>query len=336
MHKTAVTPSPPIKRLHPIRTAVLLHREAILQRVAVRAGEPQIRCAAQQVSEYFSDRERGPRARTLESIPPTAWGGLVALLRSLVETGAFGVDFPEMCPDGNGPVGVDQEAFVLALRGEIPEIEWPLPPTNQPEALAILDLVEFCHRHVARPIEGQFHPFFGHSHLGFAREEGQQDFRDRVNRIFGRNGVAFEISADGRVIRLAPAVLREALASVTFQTGDTELDSLLGTARLKFLSPDFSTRREALEKLWDAWERAKSLRDPSDKKASVTALLETASSERNFREALDLEARELTRVGNSFRIRHSETTQVKIENSAHVDYLFHRLFALIRLLLRIP
>lgn len=31
------------KRLHPTRTAALLPRGAILQRVAVRAGEPQIR-----------------------------------------------------------------------------------------------------------------------------------------------------------------------------------------------------------------------------------------------------------------------------------------------------
>ena len=35
--------TPPNSRLHPTRTAALLHRGAILQRVAVRAGEPQIR-----------------------------------------------------------------------------------------------------------------------------------------------------------------------------------------------------------------------------------------------------------------------------------------------------
>jgi hypothetical protein len=287
------------------------------------------------VSEYFSDRERGPRARVLERIPLPAWGGFVALLRALIETGAFGVDFPDRCYDGYGPVGVDQQAFTLALQGEIPDVVWPLDPAAQLPDLAILDLLEFCHRHVARPIEGQYHSFFQHSHLSFDRDAGRAEFRDRVNRILARNGVAFELGEDGRVIRLAPGVLREALATASFETGDTELDSLLTAARAKFLSPEVSYRREALEKLWDAWERAKSLRIPTDKRASAEALLRDASREENFRNALDTEAHELTRIGNTFRIRHSETSQISIAESEHLDYLFHRMFALIRLVLRL-
>jgi hypothetical protein len=50
-------------------------------------------------------------------------------------------------------------------------------------------------------------------------------------------------------------VLREELASAQFRTGEEELDRLLEKARKKFLNPDVSTRREALEVLWDAWER---------------------------------------------------------------------------------
>lgn len=285
------------------------------------------------MSDYFSDRERGPRPRTLEEVSQAAWGGVVALLRSLIETGALGIDFPDMCPDGRGPVGTDQGALVLAMQAEIPEIPWPLVPADPPSTLVVLDLLEFCHRHVARPIEGSFHPFFQHSHLGFEREVGQQDFRERVNRILARNGVAFEIAGDGRVVRLAPLVLREALATTTFATGDAELDSLLEVARTKFLSPDLATRRESLEKLWDAWERAKSLRVPADKKTSTAALLDGGASEKNFRDVLETEARELTRIGNTFRIRHSEVAQVPVERSEHIDYLFHRLFGLLFLLL---
>jgi len=33
-------------------------------------------------------------------------------------------------------------------------------------------------------------------------------------------------------------------------------------------------------------------------------------------------------------IRHTETTKTPITKSAHVDYLFHRMFSIIRLLLR--
>jgi hypothetical protein len=53
-----------------------------------------------------------------------------------------------------------------------------------------------------------------------------------------------------------------------------------------------------------------------------------------FRERLDAGAAELTRIGDEFRIRHSEVTQAPIQRREQVDYLFHRLFALVELALR--
>lgn len=42
----------------------------------------------------------------------------------------------------------------------------------------------------------------------------------------------------------------------------------------------------------------------------------------------------LTKVGKTFHIRHSETSQTELARQDHVDYLFHRLWSLIWLLLR--
>ena len=81
-------------------------------------------------------------------------------------------------------------------------------------------------------------------------------------------------------------------------------------------------------------ERVKTLELGTHKKKQTEALLAKASPERNFRDALDKEARELTRIGNEFLIRHSETNRTPITESRHVDYLFHRLFSLIHLLLQ--
>lgn len=149
-----------------------------------------------------------------------------------------------------------------------------------------------------------------------------------------RNGIAFSLEEDGRVSRLAPPVLDEELRRATFNTGDATLDALLESARAKFLSPDPATRREALEKLWDAWERLKTLEPGGDKKASTIALLNKAADEPKYRDVLEQEANTLTKIGNSFRIRHSETSQVEIRTEDQVDYLFHRLLALILLLIR--
>lgn len=71
----------------------------------------------------------------------------------------------------------------------------------------------------------------------------------------------------------------------------------------------------------------------ADKKKSAGLLLNKASAEPNFRAQLATEARELTEIGNKFMIRHRETDKVPIQVSGHVDYLFQRMFALIRLLL---
>lgn len=129
-------------------------------------------------------------------------------------------------------------------------------------------------------------------------------------------------------------MLHELLTAQAFRTGDATLDGLLESARAKFLSPDANVRREAIEKLWDAWERVKTLEVGPDKRSSVKTLLDKAADEPTFREVLEQEARAVTDVGNRFQIRHSETTQVPLQRNDHVDYLFHRLFALIWLVLR--
>ncbi len=293
--------------------------------------------------EYFSDKEKGPKPRILEDMPPSAWGGIVALVQSLIATGAFGEYFPEMCPDGAGPVGTDERTFSLALRAEVPEIEWPLRTTEEryyeeipfsPDALVVLDFVQFCLAYVAKPIQGGYHPYFQHHHLSFDNDAGKKEFREKINRIFSRNGIVYEISEDGNILRMAPPGLREELASADFQTGDKILDKMIGEAKCKFLNPDKAIRKEAVKRLWDAWERIKSIDDPSNKKNSVKKLLNQAAVEGQFRELLEEEARKLTDIGNSFHIRHSEVTQTAIQDPLHLDYLFHRLFSMVILLLK--
>ncbi len=53
------------------------------------------------------------------------------------------------------------------------------------------------------------------------------------------------------------------------------------------------------------------------------------------RDMLDAEMRvELENFGNGFFIRHANAAQITLQTSEEIDYLFHRLFAVIRLLLR--
>lgn len=285
--------------------------------------------------QYFSDREHGPRPRTEETISPVAWGGIAATIESLVADGSFGESFPDVCPDGGAVIGGDFHKWYKLMRAEAADISWPFGTSEAPSTLKILDLVEYCHRNISKPIRGSLHPFFNHHHLTFDRVAGQSEFRERINRLFARTGLAYELGDDGKIVRLAPVVIRECLQAAVFQTGDGTLDSMLESARIKFLNPDPQIRREALEKLWDAWERLKTIDPGANKQAQAKAILDKAASEPGFRDLLEREAKELNIIGNSFQIRHSETTQTPLQSDDHVDYLFHRLFSLIWMLVKL-
>ena len=133
----------------------------------------------------------------------------------------------------------------------------------------------------------------------------------------------------------AHPVLREAFTNQDFDTGDSDLDDLLNKSIFKFLDPNPGTRREALDHLWDAWERLKTLDGPGDKAALTKAMLEATAGPDSpkFGEALDKDAIGLTWVGNNLRIRHSETDKERLARNEHVDYLFHRMFSLIQMIL---
>ena len=79
-------------------------------------------------------------------------------------------------------------------------------------------------------------------------------------------------------------------------------------------------------------ERIKTLESGKDKREQASRLLDRVASGK-FRQTLENEARELTDIGNSFRIRHSETSQEPLTSSAQVDYLFHRLLSVLRFVL---
>lgn len=285
-------------------------------------------------TSYFTDREYGARPAISETIDERVWGALHALVNMRVENGAFGFRFPEQCSDGRGACGCDQQAFGQFLQAEVPWIEWPLQRNELPETPVVLDLLEFCAKAVGEPILGSYHSYYGHHHLTWDRAAGLASFVADVNLLFQRNGIAFKLDDDGRAQRILPQPVAQALGWQMFDTGETELDRLLEYARSRFLSPKLDDRRDATEKLWDAFERMKTLEPGSDKRAQADALLDRAAAPgTRMRDALADEAKALTAIGNSLRIRHSEVAQEIIDQSEQLDWLFVRMFGFLRLLL---
>ena len=288
---------------------------------------------------YFSDREMGSSPPTGEQIDEAAWDGLRSLVMSAIDDGSFGERFPEHCPDGKGIIGADDNKLWMSMHGDIPRLEekpWLPSSAEVPETVYILDMVEFCWKHISHAWHWEPHNHFKHNHLEFVPGLGQSNFREDVNRILRRNGLGYVLNEKGRVERIGPELLRTELTSARFQSGDPELDGMLEAARAKFLDYHHEVRREALLELWDAWERLKTTGQGSNKADQTSNLLDIAagSSYPKFRERLETDAVELTSIGNSHQIRHTEVSQEKVEKGEHIDYLFHRLFSMINLILK--
>jgi AbiJ N-terminal domain 4 len=284
---------------------------------------------------FFSERMGQPQPRVKGALDETVRTALLQLIELRIDDNSFGLKFPVQCPDGHGNSGCDQQALRNNMAGY--QVIWPSDARRLDHEeitdIQIFDLLEYAYEHVAQPLPGGYHSYFSHSHHDYDQEAGRKQLEEEVNRLFERNGIAFQLQA-GLVERLVPSVLQEILVQTQFNTGDQILNELLSTAREKFLNRDLKVRREALEKLWDAWERLKSLSDPVDKKNSVKILLDRVTTEPNLRDRVEMEARQLTEIGNNFFIRHTEVTKPPIADSYQVDYLFHRLFSFVRMILQ--
>lgn len=135
--------------------------------------------------------------------------------------------------------------------------------------------------------------------------------------------MACELGTDAQVARLGPPELRQILADLDPATGDVVLDALVVEARTRYLSRHAADEQIGLEKLWDAFERLKTVEPGRDKKAQVAALFDRVGSG-PMRDVVEAEATVLTHLGNNMQIRHFETDKASLL-AAEVDYLFGRM-----------
>ena len=299
------------------------------------------------MTTYFSDREFGPKPMVEESVGSVVWQAILSLIETRVNDGSLAYGFPSYCPDGNAIAGTNEDAMWNAIRAEIGDItdeeeeRWhdffylKRSADSEPTTPAILDLVEFVARNIAQPTQVRWHDFHSHHHLDLDREEGLWKFVEDINRLFSRNGLAYELTDEGVIQRTVPRPLSDRLKRMGFRTGDQDLDELLDTAIQRYLLPHPEAKQDALEKLWDAFERLKTIED-QDKKAGATMLIDkvVASGATVFRSVIAEEFKVMTTIGNKLSIRHSEVGQEPVGDSGEKDYLFMRLFSLIWLMLK--
>ncbi len=263
--------------------------------------------------EYFSDIENGKKPQSVTEMPHSFWCALVSKIEQYFTT-------EEEYNYRKNYNKYELEHFMTQLVGEVPNAPSPLKTKDDcgkpytPERVVVMDIIQFWHKYSNSYQQGQL-------------------FKE-INILFERNELAFKLLENGDIERLINPVLADNIKSNPYNTGDKELDNYLDNAVAKFLHHDIKTRKEALKSLWGAFERIKTILLQHNKPKSVEKLIEKSSDCQEMRKYLDNEAKELTKIGNNFQIRHSEMNQTTINEEKHIDYLFHRMFSLMWLWLK--
>ena len=268
-------------------------------------------------------------------LPKATADGLYSLFKSKAQAHWFAEYFPEHCADGNTISGTDYDALWSNVRAVIPAFKensyFGLPEPQPDEVL--FDLVEYAAARIAKPIQGRWHEYMKHFELDFAEKPGRKQFQQEVNQILQRGGTLYELGAGAQIVRIGPAEVQQVIEQMSPASGDAGLDRLLAQARGLYLSRRKDDRALALEKLWDAFERLKTIDVAGNKKQSSNALLGNIHST-DFRAVVGAEMLSLTNLGNQFMIRHHETDKHPVPEESH-DYLFARMGSLIVFLLKV-
>lgn len=158
----------------------------------------------------------------------------------------------------------------------------------------------------------------------FEKYNADNGFATQVNALFKLNSLPYKLE-NGRI---------ESGLNIAIKKKDISAIPERGLKDLLILSENYynsGNKQIAVEKLWDAFERLKTYYSPDlNKAASANKIIDNMSGfDPNYQALYKAEFKALTDIGNSFRIRHHETTKIDITDNRQYDYFYRRCLALI-------
>ena len=105
---------------------------------------------------------------------------------------------------------------------------------------------------------------------------------------------------------------------------DDELTKLIKKARILYLNNETQL---AIEKIWDALERIKTVLN-TDKKKGISYICNIADKVLD-KDYINEEFKILTKIGNEYQIRHFETDKKELKDKDTMSYIFTRAFSLV-------
>lgn len=285
--------------------------------------------------DFFSDRELGKVQLNIEDITENVFNGIIAIYEKYQLN--LSKNFPEFCPDSAGIIcGFSDINFEDSIKAFIPGMiarRYNGYQSNAlPDKYATLDFIEYIYENLWDYSEDTYHSFFKHSHFSFSGTRlCRNDFLNNINKLFERNGIVFYLDTDGKIKRQLPLEMDVLVSQMKICTNDSRLNELINQAIIDIRKPAIKDRVYSLEKLWDSFERMKTVYS-TNKKTSAEQLYQlSGNTTDDFSILLSEESKVLTGIGNKYQIRHFETDKIEIKSTKHIDYLFYRMISLVNL-----
>lgn len=118
-------------------------------------------------------------------------------------------------------------------------------------------------------------------------------------------------------------------------SAEDEIKNLIMESKIYICKEEYNEKKIGLDKIWDAFERLKTI-EGTDKKDSINKIISyITNDDEELKSMIDTEFRKLTKIGNSYSIRHSEMNQKKLPNNEFIEYLYFRMLSLISCVLNL-
>jgi hypothetical protein len=277
------------------------------------------------VAQPLPEAEAGWRARLLRDISrsedlqvtPELWEGLLQRLTDLIREGYFEREFP-----GSAGEGLNNQPLRSAIREAMGSER---PSKNElPSADQVRQLVESLFAHAVKPsvTDG------GRS---YDERKGRYEYTVHLNAVFKSCNAAYELKR-GRLQRISPDVMEVRVLSTELHTDDQHLRKLLTSATDAFFDRSGKRRLEGLRSMVDAYERVKTMAD-SDKKGSIRVIVGKLTPDPQVQQYFDGLLASLTKIANTYTIRHHEKSRVVLDDQDIIEYLFYSYYNIVALVL---
>lgn len=252
--------------------------------------------------------------------------------------------FPLKCHDNftaRDYLAFNESAFQNRIKFKIPalfrdeESKVSVPAiSSEYDQFALLDFIEFMAQNIKDISEGWNNCYRNYWYIDCLKTSKVfSEYQNEINEIFKESGLLYTLTGEKiieRVVENSPLTseIENNIATVK-EKGTREL---LTEAVILYKQPYPESQRDAVEKIWDAFERLKTYYTTIDKKHSATKIVnDMAHGQAAYTDLFNAEFKALKDIGNKFRIRHHETDRIDITDTKYYDYFFNRCLSLIAL-----